>query len=281
MRENIGGQALIEGVMMKSPSLVAYSCRAPDGKIISKTREFVSLTKTSKILGLPIIRGFVSLLEIMVVGMQALTWSAGVQDNKEKSKLSFIELFFTFFVSIFAVVGLFIILPYYASFLFVDKVGFAFNLVDGILRLVVFLIYIYVISLMKDIYRVFQYHGAEHMAVHCHESGKKLTVNNVRRFSTLHPRCGTALIVLVIAVSIILFSVIKSDFWYMNLLYRIILIPLIAGISYEITKFCSKNNNIFFKIILAPGLWTQKITTKIPDDSQIEVAIVSLKNVLK
>ncbi len=281
MRENIGGQALIEGVMMKSPSLVSYACRNPDGKIISKTREFSSLTKSNWLLGLPIIRGFVSLLEMMVIGMQALSWSAGIQDSKEKSSLSIFELILTFFVSITAVVVLFIVLPYYASFIFVDKVGFAFNLVDGVLRLIVFIIYIYLISLMKDVYRVFQYHGAEHMTVHCYESGKKLIVNNVKKFSTLHPRCGTALIVLVIAISIILFSIIKSDFWYMNLAYRIILIPLIAGISYEITKFCSKNNNLLFRIILAPGLWTQKITTKVPDDSQIEVAIVSLKNVLK
>lgn len=281
MAQNIGGQALIEGVMMKSPQMLSFVCRKPDGEIFVEKKDFISLTQRNKIFGLPIIRGCISLFEMMIIGMKALTWSAGMQEKEEKTKLSFIELSITLIVSLIAVILLFIILPYYASFLFVDKVGFIFNLVDGVIRLIVFLVYIYLISLMKEVYRVFQYHGAEHMTVHCYESGKKLTVKNARNFSTLHPRCGTALIIFVIGVSIIIFSVIKSDLWYMNLLYRVILIPLIAGISYEITKFASKNNNWFFRLLLAPGLWTQKITTKLPDDKQIEVAIIALQNVLK
>src|SRR3989338_3975309 len=279
MTQTIGGQAVIEGVMIKSKERIATAVRKND-KIVVKKQNWKSLTTKNKLLNLPIIRGVIILFEMMYVGMKALTWSAQQQEDK-KEKISNSEIFLTISISIIATILLFVVAPYYISKLFVKEVGTLFNLIDGLLRLLIFFGYIIIISFFKDVKRIFQYHVAEHMAVYCYEAGLKLTPKNCQRFQTMHPRCGTSLIVLVIAISIILFSLIKSQLWYVNILLRIVLIPLIAGIGYELTKLTAKySNNKFLRFLIYPGILTQKITTQKPDVKQIEVAIAAVKAVL-
>jgi uncharacterized protein YqhQ len=187
----------------------------------------------------------------------------------------------TLFVSLGLAVVLFILAPYWLSKFFVETRGVLFNLLDGLFRIIIFVGYVAGISLMKDVRRMFEYHGAEHMAVHCHEAQKKLIPENVRKYSPVHPRCGTSLLMFVIIVSILVFSLIHWPQWYINVPARIILIPLIAGISYELLKLSAKfPNNFLLKILMLPGLWVQKITTRKPHKDQIEVAITALKQVV-
>jgi len=276
----IGGQAVIEGVMMKSKKRIATSVRKGK-KIITRTREFTPITHRVKILRIPILRGIISLFELMITGMQELTWSADQQTEEDQGKLSAFQLFITFAVSIAAVIGMFIIAPYYLAKIFYSKVNIWFNLIDGAFRVLIFVLYLAIIGLMKDMKRIFQYHGAEHKTVNCYEAGKKLTVSNVKKYSTVNPRCGTSLLVFVILVSILLFSLIKDPRWYVNIPIRIVLVPIIIGISFEVVKLASRfKNNILLKILVTPGLWTQKLTTREPDKKQIEVAIKSLKKTL-
>lgn len=281
MVQYVGGQALIEGVMMKSKDKVAFAARKPNGKIVVKKINYSSLTEKNKLLRLPFVRGIIFLFEMLVLGMKAMTWSADQQGEEEQEQLSKKELVLTIFASIGLTVLFFVALPYLFTKLFVKDVNFLFNLVDGFFRLVVFLAYVIIIGLFSDVKRIFQYHGAEHKAVHCHEAKKKLIVKNVQEFTTLHPRCGTSLIIFIIVVSIFLFSLIKTNIWYYNILLRIVIVPLIGGVGYEITKLSAKySNSKFLQFLIKPGLWTQKLTTREPDDKQVEVAIRALKEVL-
>jgi uncharacterized protein YqhQ len=276
----IGGQAVIEGVMMKSKKKIVTSVRKKK-KIVSKTRKFKPIIERKRIYRLPFIRGFISLVEMMVVGMQELTWSADQQTEDHEGKLSAWQLILTFVFAIVAVVGMFIVAPYYLSKIFIQEVNFWFNLIDGGFRVLIFILYLLVIGLMADMKRVFQYHGAEHKAVNCYEAKKRLTFANVKKFSVIHPRCGTSLLVFVIIVSILLFSLIKDPRWFVNIPLRIVLIPVIIGVSFEIVKLSSRfKRNFILKALIAPGLWTQKLTTREPDKKQIEVAIKSLKKAL-
>ena len=272
---------MIEGVMMKSDNAYSIAVRKPDGKIVTKKKRFRSLCQKYKILSIPFVRGVIQLAEMLVIGMKALIWSADVAEEKESEKLNKKEVGFTILIAILLTIGIFIVLPYYATKIFVSKHGVFFNIIDGIIRVIVFFAYLIIIGLFKDMRRVFQYHGAEHMAVGCYEAKKPLTPKNCRKYSRLHPRCGTSFLLYVIVISIIAFSIIKTDLWYVNLGIRILFIPLIVGVSYEILKLASKfEHNIFFRILILPGLWTQKITTKKPDNKQLEVAIAALKKVL-
>lgn len=276
----VGGQAVIEGVMMKSKKKIVTSVRKKK-KIVSKTRKFKPIIERKRIYRLPFLRGFISLVEMMVVGMQELTWSADQQTDDKEGKLSLWQLILTFVFAIAAVIGMFIVAPYYLSKIFISEVNFLFNLIDGGFRVLIFILYLFVIGLMKDMKRVFQYHGAEHKAVNCYEAKKKLTVANVKKFSVIHPRCGTSLLVFVIIISILLFSLIKDPRWFVNIPLRIVLIPVIIGVSFEIVKLSSKfKRNFVLKALITPGLWTQKLTTREPDKKQIEVAIKSLKKAL-
>lgn len=276
----IGGQAVMEGVMMKSKKKIVTSVRKGK-KIISKARNFTSITERNKLYKLPVLRGIISLLEMLVLGMQELTWSADQQTSKKEGKLLGWQIFLTFLFAIIAVVGMFIIAPYYLTKIFIKEIGIWFNLADGAFRVIIFVLYLLVIGLMKDMRTVFQYHGAEHKAVNCHEARKKLTVANVRKYSTIHKRCGTSLIVFVIIASILIFSLIKDPRWYVNIPLRIMLVPVIMGVSFEVVKISARfNKNIFLRILIAPGLWTQKLTTREPNKKQIEVAIESLKKAL-
>jgi uncharacterized protein YqhQ len=277
---DIGGQAVIEGVMMKSKKRIVTSVRIGK-KIISKKREFVPITERSRLLRIPVLRGMIGLFEMLVVGMQELTWSADQQTDEKEGKLSGFQLFLTFGLAIGAVILMFIVAPYYLTKVFVKDVNIVFNLIDGAFRVVIFIIYLLAIGLMKDMRRVFQYHGAEHKAVNCYEAGKKMIVANVKKYSVIHPRCGTSLIVFVLIISILLFSLIKSEYTYINIPIRVLLIPLIAGIAYEIVKLSVRfKRNILLRILVWPGLVTQKLTTREPDAKQIEVAITSLKKAL-
>ncbi len=280
MKNNyVGGQAVIEGVMMRSKNNVATAIRK-NNKIIIKTQNFNSITQKSKILRLPIIRGIIFLFEMTVLGFKTLSWSANKQTS-DKEKISSFEMAASFAFAIAVTLLMFVVGPYYLTKLFVCSQGIKFNLIDGIFRLGAFLAYLIAIGFMKDIKRVFQYHGAEHKTVNCYEANLPLTIQNVKKCSVQHPRCGTSLIVFVIGISILFFSLVKDPRWFVNIGARILFIPLIAGISYETLKLSSKySNNQLFKIIIKPGLLVQKLTTREPNNKQIEVAISALKKVI-
>lgn len=275
----VGGQALIEGVMMKTPNWVGAAARTPEGRIVKTRKRHISLTQKSWILRLPIIRGIIFLGEMMAIGIKMLNWSAD-QQAEEEEKLGFWQTGLTILLSLSLAIAIFVIAPYYLARFFTETRGIAFNLIDGAFRVVIFLAYIWLIGLFKDVRRMYQYHGAEHMTVHCMEHGCALTPENVRKYPTAHSRCGTSLLMFVIIVSIILFSLIHSTKWYVNVPVRILLIPVIAGVSYELLKLSARwPDNIILKALMQPGLWAQKITTKKPDKKQIEVAIAALKQV--
>jgi len=293
---NIGGQAVIEGVMIRSKNYNVVAVRK-NKKIITKKDKIKQ--RKGRFYKLPVVRGFYNLIDMLVIGMKSLMWSADQQLEKDE-KISKKEMTLSFIFAALFAIGIFVVLPYLAT----NFIGFyeetrplMFNLIDGIIRIGLFLLYIILISLMKDVRVLFQYHGAEHMSIHCYEKGKKLDVNNVKKFSTLHPRCGTAFIMIVMIVAILTFSIITPIILMIFpqlldintflrkvtlFLIRISLLPLIAGISYEFLKFSAKfEKNPIMKILIFPGLLMQKITTKEPNKKQIEVAMAAVKRVLQ
>lgn len=295
---NIGGQALIEGVMMRGKNTIAIAIRKADGTIDIKVEPVKSMGN-SPLVKWPLLRGVFGLVSSMVVGTKALAWSAEayseVDDSYDMSKF---EKWLTekmgdkadsIIVAISMVLALFM-----AFFLFgalptlvinflksVTENRWVLTSAEGILKIVVFITYIGAISFMKDIKRVFQYHGAEHKAIHCLENNKELTVENVKGFTKLHPRCGTSFLMIVLVVSILVFSFISWSNIWMRIGLKIVFMPLIAGIAYEIIKWAGKNDNTLVHMVSYPGLMMQKLTTKEPDDQQIEVAIAALKKVLE
>lgn len=289
-KTSIGGQAVIEGVMMKGPDNIAIAVRKPDGEIALKKEKLKENRK--EISKLPIIRGVFAFIDSMVIGVQALTYSAEffeeeeVKEEKKPSKLDeFLEknmIPIAVLLSLAFSVGLFILLPTLAVSLLggTVKTPLLMNLVEGVVRIVIFIGYIGLISRMKDIARVFEYHGAEHKTIFCYESGEELTVENVRKHKRLHPRCGTSFLFIVMIVSILLFSLFRWPNLLVRVVTRILMLPVVAGISYEIIKWAGRSDSKLVCAVSAPGLWLQKITTKEPDDSQIQVAIEALKNVL-
>ncbi len=292
---NVGGQAVIEGVMIRGADRYTVAVRK-GSKILLKTGT-VSKKKIS-LFKLPFIRGFVNLAEMTIIGIKSLIWSAK-QAAPKGEKIGKNELGFTMLITIGMVAIFFIALPYFLTHLIglaEEKKPILFNIVDGAIRISIFLAYVIAISFMKDVKVLFQYHGAEHKAIHCYEHGKELNIKNVKAFTTLHPRCGTSFLLIVFLVSILVFSLLPSiiimyfpnfsslSIWARKgILFpvRILLIPFIAGISYEILKASDKHQkNTLFKLICMPGLALQKITTKEPTVKQIEVAIYSLKKLL-
>lgn len=277
---SIGGQALIEGVMFKSKEKLSISVRNPKGKIVTKTEKAIMLSETNKILGLPIIRGVVNLIEMLKIGFEALSYSAEISspdDDKMTKKDSIIATV----LAIILTIGLFIVLPLFLTKKVTADQGVLFNLIDGLFRIIIFIAYLLLISLMPDVKRVFQYHGAEHMTINCYEDKKdhkKVTAKEVMKYETLHPRCGTSFLIFVLIISIIVFSIANFQTTMMKVLSRVILLPLIAGISYEILRFSAKHDkNILIKAVIYPGLLIQKITTRKPDIKQVEVAIAAFK----
>jgi uncharacterized protein YqhQ len=284
--KNIGGQAVIEGVMMKSPSGWTVAVRDQKGEIHIK-REV--LERLPAFLRLPLLRGVVGLFHALAIGIKAIEFSASKAYEGEAEKpLSPFAMASTIVFAMGLGVGLFIFLPLYLTKLLglvmsgVEKSSFLFNLTDGIIRVLIFLVYVFSIGLWKDMRRIFEYHGAEHKVIHAYEAGKDLDVESVRAFSPHHPRCGTSFLLIVMVISILVFSFVPQTwpFWG-KFLSRLILIPLIAGLSYELLRLSAKmKDNALIHFMILPGLLLQKLTTREPDDSQIEVAIRAVEEVL-
>lgn len=291
---NIGGQAILEGVMMRAPRAMAIAVRRPSGEIVVKREQMPPLSERYPIVKLPILRGAVALFTSLVLGIKALNFSANEAIEEEideesgetkKEELTSWALAGTMAVAFGFGIALFFFLPLYLTKLLVPVIGdhnVVFNLVDGVIRVIIFLIYIWSIARMKDIQRVFQYHGAEHKTIFAFEAGAELTVERVKTFSRLHPRCGTSFLLIVMLVSIAVFSLIPKAWPFIyKALSRVVLLPLIAGISYEFLKWSAKNDqHPLVKLVITPGLALQRLTTREPDDDQIEVAIRSVKEAL-
>ncbi len=305
-RVSIGGQAVLEGVMMKGPKSYALAVRKPNKEIEVKVTDYVSLGERYKILQIPLLRGIVNFLESLYIGMKTLMDSSEyVEDEEEAKKESSGKkedtkkassdkkeeankesstgyLIGTLIVSLVIAVGVFMLLPaFLANFLYkVTESDLLVNLAEGILRLVIFLGYVVVISFMDDIKRTYMYHGAEHKTINCMEAGDDLTVENVKKHTRFHKRCGTSFVFIVMFISIVVFMFVRTDVMWLRLVSRVLLIPLIAGISYEFIRYAGKHNNACSNVLSAPGLWVQRLTTREPDDSMIEVAIKSVEGVI-
>ncbi len=279
-KPNIGGQAVIEGVMMRNANAVATAVREPSGTITVKNEKIISIAERFPILKKPMLRGVVALGESLVVGLKALSYSAQMAGD-EGETLSDKEIVLTMIFSLCLTIVLFVIIPTAAAKYVHSAIKdpMLLNLAEGGLRMLIFFLYIYGISRMKDIKRVFQYHGAEHKTIHAYEAGMPLTVENVQKFSTLHPRCGTSFLLIVMIVSILMFAFLGWPDLWMRILSRIILLPVVAGISYEIIRYAGRSENKFVKFATLPGLWLQNLTTNEPDDEQVEVAIRALEEV--
>lgn len=281
-KPNVGGQAVIEGVMMRGKTHVAVAVRQPDGEISVDVRPANSISDRYPILKKPFLRGVVSLVESLVMGMKALAYSAQVSGDEDE-KLDSKEMALTIAVSAGLAILLFIVIPTWSMrFLTgITQDHMALNLAEGVLRMAIFLAYIAAISSMNDIQRVFQYHGAEHKTIYTYEAGLPLKVENVRPFSTLHPRCGTNFLMIVMLISMFIFTFLGWPSLLERIASRIILMPVIAGVSYELIRYAGAHtDNPLVRIAITPGLLLQKLTTRQPDDSQIEVAIASLKAVV-
>lgn len=276
----VGGQAVIEGVMMRGFGKVATAVREPDGNIKVQVKPVTSIAERFPILKLPMLRGAVSLFESLILGMKSLSFSAQAA-GEEDEQLSDRELIATIILAIALACVLFLAIPTFAAKFFrtLTDDPILLNLAEGFLRLIIFLAYLFAISRMKDIQRTFQYHGAEHKTIFCYEADMPLTVENVKKFPRLHPRCGTAFLLIVMLVSIFVFAFLGWPELWVRILSRIILLPIVAGLSYEIIRFSARSKNSFVKLATLPGLWLQYLTTREPDDSMIEVAIKSLEAV--
>lgn len=278
MKLTLGGQAVIEGVMIKSPRYVVTSVRTTKGAIIAKQEK---LAKKGKIARLPLVRGIVNMYEMLSIGYRALLWSAQAS-GEDDEKISRFDIGLSLLLSIAFALSLFLVLPFFITKLLYGRTtGITFNLIDGLLRVAIFLLYLFAISRMKDIRRLFQYHGAEHQAVNCYEAGKPVTAANVKKYSPIHRRCGTNFIMIVLLVSIFLFSLITTGSFLYNLLLRILLIPLVAGVSYELLKLADKYPSSVLAAFVAPGIWLQRLTTAKPTEKQIQVAVNSVARILK
>jgi uncharacterized protein YqhQ len=278
-----GGQAVIEGVMMRGKKNLAIAVRDNEDDIILHTEIINSITDKFSILGKPFIRGVVSLFESMIMGMQALTFSAN-QVAEEEEELTTFELILTIGVALGLAILLFIVLPatvikFIQNYISSDLI---LNLTEGVIKVTVLLLYIIIISQLNDIRRVFKYHGAEHKVIYNYESGLPLSIENAKEHSPLHPRCGTNFLLIVMVTSVLLFSFFGRPSFLNRVLIHIALLPIVAGVSFEIIKQAGKKDaNPIIKLIAIPGLWLQKLTTREPDEEQLEVAIKALEGVLE
>ena len=292
----IGGQAVLEGVMMKNKDRYAVAVRKPNGEIDVDVEEYKGAGSGKKITKVPFIRGVFAFIVSLVLGMRVTMHSASFYEEGEDEKPSKAEerlekllgkkaddimMGFTVLISVVIAVALFMLLPFFLSDLAGTYIRNAsiIAILEGVIRIVIFLLYIVGITLMKDIRRLYMYHGAEHKCINCIEKGCPLTVKDVKRSSRLHKRCGTSFLLFVVLVSVVVFFFIRVDNMLLKVLIRLLLVPVIAGISYEIISLAGRSDNILVKIISAPGLWMQKLTTKEPDDDMIRVAIASVEAV--
>ena len=291
----IGGQAVLEGVMMKNKEKYAVAVRKPDGEIEVEVETYQGLAHGSKIKELPFIRGVFNFLDSLILGTRALNYSASFYEEEEGKETKFDKAMdkmsggngekllsgIVTVISVVLAVGIFIVLPYFISSLFDSFIRnrSLMAIMEGVIRIALFLLYVWGISAVKDIRRLYQYHGAEHKCINCIEKGRPLTVHNVMRSSRLHKRCGTSFIFFVMLVSIVLFFFIQVDNVVEKVVLRILLMPVVAGISYEIIRLAGRTDNLFIRILSAPGMWIQRMTTKEPDESMAEVAIASVEAV--
>ncbi len=294
-KTTVGGQAVIEGVMMRGTKGLATAVRLPNGSIEVKKESSESLTKKNKFLGFPIIRGFISLIESLIIGIKSLEYSASFfEDDEEESESKFDKWFEKVFKEkgnsvlmgislVFSLAFstlLFFILPTALTSLVKKAITsnvVVLNIIEGIIRVIIFISYIFIVGKLEDIKRVYQYHGAEHKTIFCYESGIDLTPENAKKFGRLHPRCGTNFLFLVMVISIIIFSFTGWQSIGQRVISRVLLLPVVSGVTYEVIKWLGKSDSKISKIIAWPGLLLQKITTQEPDESMLEVAITSLK----
>jgi len=286
---------VLEGVMMKNKEKYAVAVRKPDGEIEVEVETYQGLAHGSKFKELPFIRGIFNFLDSLILGTRALNYSASFYEEEEGKETKFDKAMdkmsggngekllsgIVTVISIMLAVGIFIVLPYFISSLFESFIRnrSLMAIIEGVIRIALFLLYVWGISAMKDIRRLYQYHGAEHKCINCIEKGRPLTVHNVMRSSRLHKRCGTSFIFFVMLVSIVLFFFIQVDNVAEKVILRILLMPVVAGISYEIIRLAGRTDNVFIKILSAPGMWIQRMTTREPDESMAEVAIASVEAV--
>lgn len=279
-----GGQAVIEGVMMRGRSSLAVAARRPDGQVVVHEEELRPWSQRYPFLAWPLVRGAVALAEAMIIGVRALNFSANEQVAEEEGEeLTFKELAATVAIALLLTVGLFVLLPAFIIRLIQDAVtnDVVLNFIEGFIKIGFFSLYIVAIARMEDIKRVFQYHGAEHKAINCYEAGLPLTVDNVGRQSIVHTRCGTNFILIVLFMSVFLFSFFGRPPFFLRVGIHLALLPLVAGISYEIIRHAARDDAFFLVRWLAtPGLWMQRLTTRVPDEAQIAVAITALEHVL-
>lgn len=293
-----GGQAVIEGVMMKGKNIYATAVRTPEGDIAVDKRDNITILGKYKLFTYPIFRGMSAFLDSLIIGTKILMQSALIAGeeieeepsefekklrNKYGDKLNDYLMYFSVFVSVIIALLLFFMLPVWLGSFFNRYLTgtYMLGIIEGLLRIAIFLIYMYLISRMKDIQRVFQYHGAEHKTINCYEAGDALTPENVRKHTRMHRRCGTSFMLIVMVVSMIVFVFVRTDDIVLRMISRIVLVPFISGISYEIIKWAGRSDSVIVRIISAPGMCLQRLTTAEPDDDEIECAIAALVTVLK
>jgi uncharacterized protein YqhQ len=292
----IGGQAVLEGVMMRAPHSYCIAVRKPDGEIATEQGEAIRLSEKNKLWGLPVVRGVATLFQSMSLGMKALNFSAQfIEDEDEEPKKKgeetkskelpkwMIALNIAF--SLGFMIFLYKFLPLTATKLIQGQVGFldnqvGFSAVEGVIRLSIFVTFMFALSLMKDIRRVFEYHGAEHKVVFNYESDKPVNTENAQSFVTYHPRCGTSFLMVVMIVSVIVYAFVPIQGFWQMLLSRVVLLPVIAGLSYEVIRFAAQHQQSLMRLFVAPGMWLQRITTKPPDDSQVDISIRALSGAM-
>lgn len=296
-RTSIGGQALIEGILMRGPEKQAIAVRRPDGGIELKVEELNLIRDRYPILGLPFVRGAVTFVDSMVKGVQALMFSAEFFPEEEEEPTKFeiwlekklgsekfnqFIIYFAAFLGIGFSVGMFIMLPALIFGLLQSVIPSFFirNLIEGVVRITLFFIYLILCSKQKDIYRVFCYHGAEHKTIYCYEAGLPLTVENVRKQRRHHPRCGTSFLFVVMVIAILIFSVVRVHNVLLQLVLKLLLLPVVVGITFEINRYLGRHDHLLSRICAAPGLWMQNFTTNEPDDSMIEIAIAAMEAVI-
>lgn len=290
---NIGGQALIEGIMMRSGDEYSVAVRTPDQQIVVKKEPFHSIVRSKLWKKIPVVRGVISFIDSLAVGFGAMFYSASFYDDEpEQKELSEEEknrqnekdqkvFFGVFLVSFVAAILLFVLLPYYVSMLIgrVIPLHFAVTMIEAVLRIAIFLVYLALMTRIKDVNRTFMYHGAEHKCINCIEHGMPLTVENVMKSSRFHRRCGTSFLVIVVILSALILMLVQTDSTVLRVAFRLILIPLIAGLSFELLQYTGSHNNRFVDLIVKPGIATQHLTTAEPDESMVEVAIAAVEEV--
>jgi uncharacterized protein YqhQ len=274
--KTVGGQAVIEGVMMRAPGAWSVAVRQPDATITARREPLARLSERNRAARVPFLRGILILWESLSLGFKALSWSAEKASGEEEKPLTSAQIGWTMVVALVVFAGLFIILPALAAGFIASDSGILFNVVEGILRLSLFVGYIWAIGRSAEIGRVFEYHGAEHMSIHAYEAGEPLSVESVRRYPPEHPRCGTSFLLIVVLGSIVFFSFFGRPGLTFVIVSRLVGIPLIAGAAYELLRWSGTRGGWLAGALAAPGIWLQKLTTRVPDESQIEVAISSL-----